>query len=288
VAEKTIKNRRFLFRDRRHGGHDFYLEVMDDRLHDWVHLNHIAIMNRIKPPLLRRFPALMAALFAGMGALHAGEVALRNKDGKSLTARLLDIKGDKLTVMREADKKRFTLDLAQLDDASRAKVDDWVKAGGHLSERYVIEFSSGKSGKNSSQYYDDDRTVNMEPVIVVRNPDPNAATKPAKVTALLLGRPLNERGAYHVFATETFDLPSLEGGKQTPFLMKRFKHTYDGRGDYKYGSRYLGWVVLIHDPENKRVIHSQSVPTTLAGKHGGKFLDLKADSIYDAELRDMK
>jgi hypothetical protein len=238
--------------------------------------------------LFRHICPLLLALLAMAGALHAKEVVLRNKDGKSLTARLVSITGDKLSVMRESDKKQFTLDLTQLDDASRGKVDDWVKAGGNLSERYVVELSSGKSGKNSPYDYDDERTVSMEPVIVVKNPDVNIPTKAAKVTVLILGRPVRERGAYYVFSTETFDLPSLDGGKQQSFLMKKFRHSYDDRGSYKFGSRYLGWVVLVHDSEDKRIMHSQSVPAPLAAKFSEKFLGLTAEKTYDSELQIMK
>jgi hypothetical protein len=235
-------------------------------------------------PLFRQFSALTFAIFATMGALQANEVVLRNKDGKSLTVRLVSITGDKLAVMRESDKKQFTLDLTQLDDSSRAKVDDWVKAGGNISERYVVDVSTGKSGRNSNYDYDDERIVSMEPIAVVKNPDINVPTKAAKITVLILGRPVNERGGYYVFSNETFDLPSLEGGKQKAFQMKKFRHSYDDRGSYKFGARYLGWVVLIHDPEDKRIIHSQSLPAPVVGKFGEKFMTLKPMSYYDSEL----
>lgn len=240
------------------------------------------------PPFIRLLSALTLALLPMSGALRAEEVLLRNKDGKSLTVRLLNITGDKLGVVRGSDKKQFTLDLTQLDDSSRAKVDEWVKAGGNLSERFVAEVNTGKSGRNSAHDYDDQRTVNMEPVIMVKNPDVNVPTKSAKVTALILGRPVNERGAYFVLSTETFDLPSLEGGRQKAFPMKKFRHTYDDRGENKYGSRYLGWVVLIHDPTDQRIMHSQSVPPPLAGKFGGKFLYLNSGACYDSDLEVIK
>jgi hypothetical protein len=231
-----------------------------------------------------RFAAFVLLILAAPGALDAAEVVLRNKDGKSLTVRLVSITGDKLAVMRESDKKQFTIDLTQLDETSRGKVDDWVKAGGNLSERYVIEVSTGKSGRGSAYDYSDERIVSMEPVAVVKNPDINIPTKAAKVTVLILGRPVNERGGYYVFSTETFDLPSLEGGKQKVFQMKKFRHSYDDRGSYKSGARYLGWVVLIHDPQDKRIIHSQSLPAPVVGKFGEKFLTLKPQLYYDSEL----
>jgi hypothetical protein len=232
----------------------------------------------------RRVFALMLALAAAPCALQAREVVLRNKDGKSLTARLVSITGDKLDVMRESDKKHFTLDLTQLDDASRNKVAEWVKAGGNQSERYEIEFSSGKSGKRSPYEDYDDRLVSMEPIVVVKNPDIKVPSKAAKVTALVLGRPIMESGAYYVFSSETFDLPVLEGGNQKALPMKKFSYTYDSRGGAKYGSRYLGWVVIVHDPEDNRIIHCQSVPTTLVGKFNAKFLTLGPQRYYDKNL----
>jgi hypothetical protein len=242
----------------------------------------------MSPPIHMRFTVIMLAFIASMGALQAREVVLRNKDGNSLTARLVSISGDKLAVMRESDNKQFMLDLTQLDDASRGKVDDWVKAGGNQSERYEIEFSSGKSGKKSPYENYDDRLVSMEPVVVVKNPDIKVPTKPAKVTALILGRPIKESGGYYVFSTETFVLPVLEGGRQKAFTMKKFSHTYDSRGSAKYGSRYLGWVVYVHDAEDNRIIHSQSVPATLAAKFGAKFLTLKSGCYYDSDLEIIK
>jgi hypothetical protein len=233
---------------------------------------------------LRWFPALILAFSSAMGALEATEVVLRNKDGKSLTVRLVSITGDKLGVMRESDKKHFTLDITQLDDASRSKVAEWVKAGGNMSERYAVDVSTGKSSRNNNYDYDDERIVSMEPIVLVKNPDINIPTKAAKVTALLLGRPVNERNGYYVFSNETFDLPSLEGGKQKALPMKKFRHSYDDRGSYKFGARYLGWVVLIHDPVDKRIIHSQSLPAPLVGKFGEKFLKLQPRYYYDSEL----
>lgn len=254
----------------------------------WRSMQRSSIIKRfsdMKKTHLRHICSLMLTLSALSGLLQAKDVLLRNKDGKSMIARLVTITGDRVTVVRDSDKKQFTLDLGQLDDASRGKVNEWVEAGGNLSERFVVEFSSGKSGKNSTYAYDGERTVSMEPVIVVKNPEVNVPTKAAAVTAVILGRPTKEGSAYYVFSTETFDLPSLEGGKQQSFLMNQFRHTYDDRGSYKYGSRYLGWVVLIHDPEDSRVMHSQSVPATLAGKFGGKFLTLTAKKTYDADLK---
>jgi hypothetical protein len=237
-----------------------------------------------------RFITVLALLLAYVvtGGLQAKEVTLRNKDGKSLSARLVTLNGDKLTVLRDSDKKQFVLSLAQLDDVSRAEVDVWLQAGGGLSERFVVDVRSGKRQRSSGEYYSDEKKVDIEPLVVVKNPDANIRTREVKVTAVLLGRPVADRNAYHVFSVESFTLPSLEGGKEGAFQMKPVSRTFDDRGDYKYGARYLGWVVVISDPEDDRVIHAQSIPEPLAGKLGGKFLKVEAGSTYDENLRLMK
>lgn len=245
-------------------------------------------MNKISIPFSRSFTATILALHCLTGLLHAKDVLLRNKDGKSLTARLVQIEGDKLTVIRDSDKKQFVLALVQLDEASQARVDDWVKSGGNQSEKYEIEVSTSKSNKRSGYEDYDDRAVTMEPLVVVKNPDIKLTTKAANVTALFLGRPVNDRGGYYVFSTESFELPNLEPGKQSVFQLKKFSHTYDNRGYAKYGARYLGWVVFIHNEDGKRIILAKSVPASLADKFATKFQTLKEETYYDDELKLMK
>lgn len=238
-----------------------------------------------------RFSIIFASLLgflAVSGLLEAKEVSLRNKDGKSLSARLITLDGDKLMVLRESDKKQFTLSLAQLDEASRAEVDAWLKAGGGLSEHFEIEVRSGKRQRNTGEYYSDEKKVDLEPLIVVKNPMQNMRTRAVKVTALLLGRPVTDRNAYYVFSTETFKIPSLEGGKEGACQMKPISRTFDDKGSYRYGARYHGWVVLIQDPEDDRIIFSQSIPAPLAEKFGRQFLKLEASHAYDDNLRLIK
>lgn len=231
--------------------------------------------------------AFLIILLAMAGLIEAKEVTLRNKDGKDLTVRLITCAGDKLTVLRSSDKKQFELSVAQLDSASRAEVDAWLKAGGGLSERFEVDVSSGKRQRGTGYDYSDEKKVSMEPTVVIKNPMPNIRTRAVKVTAFVLGRPVADRNAYHVFSKESFDLPSLEGGKEGVLQMKPISHMFDDRGSYRYGARYLGWVVVIED-EDGGVIMTQSVPAAIAEKYGRKFLTLDAGSTYDDKLRVLK
>lgn len=238
-----------------------------------------------------RLVALLAFcfVFSAMSCrLAAKEVTLNNKDGKSITVRMITSQGDKLTVLRSSDKKQFELSIAQLDDASRSEVDAWLKAGGGLSEEFEVEVRSGKRQRNADEYYSDDKRVDIEPLVVIKNPRANIRTRAVKATVLILGRPVALRNAYHVFSVKSFNLPSLEGGKEGLLQMERISHVFDDSGSYKRGARYYGWVVVIHDPEDDRVIHCKSIPEPLSGKFGRQFLKLEAGHTYDDNLKLIK
>ena len=238
-----------------------------------------------------RFVTLIASIFvlvAASGRLEAKEVTLTNKDGKSITVRMITSQDDKLTVLRSSDKKQFDISIAQLDDASRAEVDAWIKAGGGLSEEFEVEVSSGKRQRSTGEYYSDEKRVDIEPLVVIKNPRANIRTRTVKVTVLILGRPVVLRNAYHVFSMRSFDLPSLDGGKEGLLQMDRISHVFDDSGSYKRGARYYGWVVVIHDPEDGRIIHCRSIPEPLSGKFGTQFLKLDAGKTYDDNLRLIK
>jgi hypothetical protein len=238
-----------------------------------------------------RIATLLASFFVSLAMscqLAAKEVSLTNKDGKSITARMITCQGDKLTVLRSSDKKQFDLSIAQLDDASRAEVDAWLKAGGGLSERFEVDVRSGKRQRSTGYDNSEEKRVDIEPLVVIKNPQANIRTRAVKVTVLILGRPVVLRNAYHVFSVKSFNLPSMEGGKEGLLQMERISHVFDDSGGYKRGARYLGWVVVIQDPEDGRIIHSQSIPEPLSAKFGRQFLKLESDQTYDDNLKLVK
>jgi hypothetical protein len=241
---------------------------------------------RISPFL--RLAAWVVAFYSLVNGLHAKEVLLRNKDGKSFTARLVHISGDKLTVVRESDKKQFVLKVAQLDESSQARVTEWEQSGGNLSEKYEIGVSTSKSNKLDQDEQYDDRVISLEPRIVIKNPDLSLATKNANVTVLFLGRPVNHRGGFYVFSNESFELPKLESGKEFAHQMKKFRHSYDDRGYSKYGARYLGWVLFLQDEKDKRIIFAKSVPGSLTEKFSTQFQSLRENTYYDDKLNILK
>jgi hypothetical protein len=103
---------------------------------------------------------------------------------------------------------------------SRAEVDFRIKGGGGLPERFEVEARSGKRQRSTDEYYSDEKKVDIEPLVAIKNPDANIHTHAVKVTALLLGPSVATRNAIHVFSIGNSNLPLLEGGKEGVFQMK--------------------------------------------------------------------
>jgi hypothetical protein len=226
-------------------------------------------------------------LFAAIAvlSLHAAPtISVKDVNGNTLKIRPLSCDAKTLTFVRVKDRKKFTVDLERFDDESRKKIEDWKAEGGHLSSEFEVDVFTGKSAKASGKEDFDDKCVNIDPVVTVKNPDLNRKAKPGKVTVVFLGRPVLNRGGMFVFCSETHDLPSLEGGGSSEFKMKKIYQNYDDRGSAQFGARYLGYVVIIHDPETNEIYHKKSVPTTIAEKYGPLLLKLSPGKVYEDKV----
>jgi len=235
-----------------------------------------------------KFSVLMGTLVLALcgRALAASEVmTLKSQNGTALTARILNCDGTTLTLSRESDQKTFTLPLARLDAASQEAVKSWMTQGGNLVEKFEISVDTGKSRRTTGQEDFDDKRVNLDPFITLRNANPNLGTRAAKVTVLFLGRPVSDGSAIHVFKKSTFDLPSLPALGSQSFRVGTISSAYDDRGYAQFGARYLGYVVMVHDAEGKTLYDSTSVPAPLVATHGLAFLTLSEQATYDRELR---
>lgn len=227
------------------------------------------------------------AAMAG-GVLHGEILTLENATGAKITAKLVCCIDGKLTVRRTSDNKTFDLPLDQLSEKSRADVKTWQDKGGGLLEDYQIEVSTGKNRRTQAGDDFDDKRVNLDPIVTVRNPDPRVPTRAAKLTVLFLGRPVVDGKALHVFRTKTFDLPSLDPATSRNFAVGKISAAYDSRGYAKFGARYIGYVAIVHNEGNTEVFSSRSVPTTLVQGKELVFLRLKDNATYDKNFKPIK
>ena len=164
------------------------------------------------------------------------------------------------------------------------KVKTWMSKAGNNRRDYEILVETNKNRRTTAREDFDDKRVNLEPLVTIRNPDARISTPAAKMTVLFLGRPVSDSSAYHVFKKILFDVPELAPLGSKVFEIERISAAYDTRGYAKFGARYCGHVVIIHDPTGKEMLDSDSVPPALADKVGLRFLSLKQGETYNRDL----
>jgi len=240
-------------------------------------------MNAVKYPTVFRI-AFFTACLCPMTMAAEQPLALVDKSGVNITANPVSCDGTNLTIIRESDKKTFTIPLARLDDSSQAKVKTWMTKGGGLREDLEIVVETNKNRRTTGREDFDDKRVNLEPVVTIRNPDTRISSRKAKATVLFLGRPVSDNTAFLVFKKSVFDLPELAPLGSTVFEIGKISSAYDTRGYAKFGARYAGYVVLIHDESGEKLYDAESIPTALAPKFGLKFLALDQGQTYNRDL----
>lgn len=203
--------------------------------------------------------------------------------GREMTVRLLSSDGTTVRVLRDSDGQTFALPLSRLNTASQAAIKSWLEQGGGLSQKFEITVDTGKNAKKMGGEDFDDKRVNLSPKVTVKNPNMDADTQNGKVTVLIFGRPVQSNDDLHVLGAQNFDLARLKPGTSSLFEMKEISQAYDNRGYAQFGSRYLGYVVLIHSPDGKTLYDFQAVPDAL-GTHGLNLLKLKSGLTYDKNL----
>ena len=164
----------------------------------------------------------------------------------------------------------------------------WQSNGGGLIESFDISVITGKTRKTTGADDFDDKRVNLDPVVTVKNPDTKISSRKAKVTVLFLGRSVLDSGAIHVFKKSTFDLPSLEAGRSKDFPIGKISSAYDNRGYSKFGYRYDGYVVLIHDSDGGTLYCSKAVPSALVSEGDLIYLKLENLKDYDKNFKQVK
>lgn len=207
--------------------------------------------------------------------------------GREMTVRLLSSDGTTVRVLRDSDGQTFALPLSRLNPASQAAIKTWLEKGGGLSQKFEITVDTGKNRKKMGGEDFDDKRVNLSPKITVKNANLDSEAQDGKVTVLILGRPVQSNDDLYVLGAQSFDLARLKPGASSLFEMKEISQAYDNRGYAQFGSRYLGYVVLVHSPDGKTLYDTQAVPEALR-QHGLNLLKLKSGLTYDKNLIEKK
>lgn len=231
---------------------------------------------------------LLAACLVQASPAASEVMSIVDKAGHVLSASLISCDGTNITVSREPDKKTFTIPLDRLDDASQKSVKTWMDQGGNISESFDVTVETGKNRRTTSHEDYDDKRVNLDPIVTIRNPNTRLSTCEAKLTVLFLGRPVSDNSALHVFKKSTFDLPKMAPLASQDFSIGIISAAYDSRGYAQFGARYIGYVVLIHDGKGEKLYDSESVPSAIVSNFGLKLIGLKENMAYNRDLRPVR
>lgn len=201
-----------------------------------------------------------------------------------MTGRLRSLNQGKITVIRENDKKAFTMPVDSLDDASREAIQKWEASGGNLSYKFEAQLDPGRTRKTTGSEDFDDQRVTLEPSITIKNPDAHRKTPKGKVTAVFLGKPVENASNIYVFKTQTFDLPELAPLSSTVLKGEKISQAYDRRGYGKFGARYIGYALVIHSEDGTDIHFAQSIPSNFANSNKGQLLSLQTKKLYNKNL----
>lgn len=211
-------------------------------------------------------------------------VTLTNKSGKAIKAFLVAADAKSVTLkMDDARRKEFTIPLNSLSAASVQKIKAWKSRGGGLSTDFGIHFKSGKVSTLSTKEDYDDRTLRLRPEVTIENKDSRLKSGKQVVSLVLFGKSVTDSRAYYVFLKESKPLGAIEPFDDLVVKFSDVRIDYDDRGYARYGSRYHGYAVLVHNGKGQ-LMEIKAVPTTME-KHGVHLLKLQAQAYFDRSLQ---
>lgn len=224
--------------------------------------------------------------FAALATLAHGEVtAITDKEGRTISVKLMGFDGTNVDVLRASDSKTFSIPFASLSDASQTDIRRWIAQGGHLTKKLEISVNPGSNRRTTAAEDFDDKRITLEPVITVKNPHATLESVPMRITILFLGRPVDSQSDLHVFRKQSFEVPGLAPLANTHFTVKPVSASYDDRGYAKFGSRYTGYIWITHDASGSEVIDSGSVPAALTTRGPARYLSLEEERTYGADFK---
>jgi hypothetical protein len=247
--------------------------------------DHLFRKAKMKPDCITLLLALIPALTAFQHVAASEALLLTDRNGATLSAKPLSCDGKTLTIIRDTDRKKFSIPLERLDAASQDRVQTWMAKAALEPRDFEITVVTNKNSRKTGMEDFDDKRVNLDPVVTIRNPEPRVSSPAAKVSVLFLGRPVSDPSGFVIIRKSTFDLPDLGPHESEEFKVGKISLAYDNRGYAQFGARYCGYVILIHDTDAERIIDSTSVPAGLDEKFGLRFLQLKTNVAYNRDLR---
>lgn len=224
------------------------------------------------------------AVFPSSVLADSEPLTITSSAGKSMVGRLRSLTEGKITVIRETDKKVFQMPLESLDEKTRSSIKEWETEGGNVATKFELQLDPGRTRRTTGAEDFDDQRVTLDPTVTVKNPDAHRKTAKGKLTAIFLGKPVENASNVYVFKTHTFDLPALEPLGSTELKVPKFSQAYDRRGYGKFGARYIGYALVVHSEDGTEIHQAQSIPANFANSNKQQLLSLKGEKTYNKNL----
>lgn len=221
---------------------------------------------------MRAAPLKLIIFLLLISSVFGEEVMLRDKTGKALMVRLINITEGSVKVLLLSNGKKYDIPLNKLEEESLQRVRLWREKGGHLSSKFKVSYVSGKKDRKDKVESYDDRHLFIEPKISLENDAVKIkATKPVKMHVCILGKPVLDRKKVYIIAKESFDIPSIPHLGSHSIKLREIELKYDDKGYAQYGRKYIGYAIFLLSGD--AVIYFKCTPSYLESKLGLKLLE---------------
>jgi len=228
--------------------------------------------------LIMKILTLQALLFLIFTSFsYSEETTIKDVSGKILEVRFEDFSKEKgVELISLSNRKKYTIPLDKLDEESQAKVNEWVKKGGHLSKDFLLAFMPGKNSKPDKK--EDDKAgktkkkkqkkpstqETLNPKVKITNDSVRKASSPVTLEVILIGRPLSDKNSAIVSHIKNFEIPSLKAKENKdfefgPVVFQAFKET-------KEGAEYFGFALFA--VSNEEVVSAKYSSSLIEQKFG--------------------
>lgn len=204
----------------------------------------------MKSHILLFFSTLLLCL---MPFANAEVITIESKDGRQMIVSLMARQGDQVVLKRAKDGKEFTIDPSSLSEKSKklilAKMKTLQVAYPPLEATVTIGQRRNGSGDSWT------RQVKVTSKITLINKDYKVPCPKCSMSIIFIGQDQTNKDRLKVLSNQNFQLtptPKSQPVEGTPFLTDYY------RGYSDYGYKYVGYLLVVTDPDNKRVIYTKT------------------------------
>ncbi|MEM8955743.1 MAG: hypothetical protein AAGD22_16435 [Verrucomicrobiota bacterium] len=201
--------------------------------------------------------------------------------GQTMTAQLVSVSGDQVTLKRE-NGTTVTTKTTVFSKADQEYIENWHEdRQKSFVPRLSFEVNSGKSNREADDLGGDYWRQTFEFVVSITNDERNFDIENGKGSLIVIGKHVAESDNLEVINRQDFDL-NIPAGQTLTFRAKEFESTYIDIDYARSGHKYNGYILIVQNPDGK-VIGSESAPDTYA-RFAANALKLKTGDPCDRML----